>query len=65
MPLKSGKSRKTISKNIKELSSKKPGKTRNKAVNTLAKRKGITKKEAQRRQAIAIALQKANRKRKK
>jgi hypothetical protein len=34
----------------------KPGKTRSKAIKTLAKSQGITKKEAQRKQAIAIAL---------
>ena len=36
-----------------------------KGVNTLAKRKGITRKEAQRRQAVAIALSAAGKKRKK
>ena len=45
MPLKRGKSQKTISGNIKELM-KKPSKARAKGVNTLAKRKGITRKEA-------------------
>lgn len=34
----------------------KPGKTRAKAVKTIATRSGITTKEAQRRQAVAIAL---------
>lgn len=33
-----------------------PGKTRAKAVSTLAQKSGTTTKEAQRRQAIAIAL---------
>ena len=33
-----------------------PGKTRAKAVKTLAKKAGVTTKEAQRRQAIAIAI---------
>ncbi len=55
MPLKSGSSQKTISANIKELM-KKPGKTRSKGVKTLSKRLGITSKEAQQRQAVAIAL---------
>lgn len=55
MPLKQGKSQKTISANIHELMTK-PGKTRSKAIKTLAKSQGITKKEAQRKQAIAIAL---------
>lgn len=55
MPLKQGKSQKAISENIHELMTK-PGKTRSKAIKTLAKSQGITKKEAQRKQAIAIAL---------
>lgn len=55
MPLKQGKSQKTISANISELMTK-PGKTRAKAVKTIAKESGITTKEAQRRQAVAIAL---------
>ena len=55
MPLKRGKSKKAISKNITELM-KKPSKARSKGVNTLAKKFGVTKKEAQRRQAVAIAL---------
>lgn len=55
MPLKRGSSQRTISANIKELM-KKPGKTRRKAVSTLAKEEGISKSEAQRKQAIAIAL---------
>jgi len=64
MPLKRGKSKKTISKNVKELM-KKPSKARSKGVNTLAKRLGVTKKEAQRRQAVAIALNAAGKTRKK
>lgn len=57
MPLKKGKSKKTVSKNIKELTEKTPSKKRKKAINTIAKKQGISKREAQRRQAIAIALQ--------
>jgi hypothetical protein len=34
----------------------KPGKTRSKGVKTLSKKLGISAKEAQRRQAVAIAL---------
>jgi hypothetical protein len=55
MSLKSGKSQKTISTNIRELMDK-PGETRAKGVRTLAKRLGVSTKQAQRRQAIAIAL---------
>ena len=55
MPLKKGKSQKTITTNIKELM-KKPSKARAKGINALAKKQGITRKEAQRRQAVAIAL---------
>lgn len=55
MPLKRGSSQKTISANISELMTK-PGKTRSKGVKTLSKRLGISSKEAQRRQAVAIAL---------
>jgi hypothetical protein len=55
MPLRKGKSEKVISTNIKELM-KKPGKTRQKAVKTIAKEAGITPKQAKQRQAIAIAL---------
>lgn len=64
MPLKRGKSKKTVSGNIKELM-KKPSKARSKGIGTLAKKQGITRKEAQRRQAVAIALSSAGKKRKK
>lgn len=63
MPLKKGKSQKTISANIKELM-KKPSKTRSKAVRSIAKEEGITRSEAQRKQAIAIALNAAGKARK-
>lgn len=61
MPLKSGKSKKTISANIKELM-KDAGKPRKKAIRTLAKKQGISQKEAKRKQAVAIALSKARKK---
>ena len=38
---------------------KKPSKARSKGISTLAKRMGITREEAQRRQAVAIALRAA------
>ena len=55
MPLKRGSSQKTISSNIRELMDK-PGKTRSKGIKTLSKRLGVSTAEAQRRQAVAIAL---------
>jgi len=63
MPLKQGKSQKDISANIHELMTK-PGKTRAKAIKTLAKSQNLTKKEAQRKQAIAIALSTAGKQKK-
>ena len=63
MPLKQGKSQKAISANIQELMTK-PGKTRAKAIKTLAKSQNLTKKEAQRKQAIAIALSTAGKQKK-
>lgn len=62
MPLKSGKSKKTISSNIKELTKKKPGKTRDKAIKALAKKREITYAQARQQQAVAIALSKARKK---
>lgn len=55
MPLKKGKSKKAISANIHELMNA-PGKTRAKAIKTIAEKSGLPMKEAQRRQAVAIAL---------
>lgn len=63
MPLKKGKSRKTISANISELM-KKPGKDRSKAIKTISKSQGITPSEARRKQAVAIALSSAGKVRK-
>ena len=64
MPLKRGKTKKVISANIKELIKKPANKSRSKGINTLAKRKNITPKQAKRRQAIAIALSKTRKKKK-
>jgi hypothetical protein len=63
MPLKKGKSKKTISTNIKELMDK-PGKSRSKAIKTIAQSQGITPSEAKRKQAVAIALSSAGKARK-
>jgi hypothetical protein len=60
----SGASKKIVSKNISELVKSKPGKTRAKGIATLAKRRGITKRVAQQKQAIAIALNKAGKSKK-
>lgn len=49
-----------IRKNVKELTSGKVGKPRSKAINTLAKKWGVSKKEAKFRQALIIAKSKAN-----
>ena len=64
LPLKKGSSQKTISKNIHDLIKDKPGKTRKKAIATIASRQGISKSEAERKQAIAIALSSAGKSRK-
>lgn len=55
MPLKKGKSKKIISKNIKEMIENPSAKT-NKAASTLAKRRGISKKEALIKIASAAAF---------
>ncbi len=64
MPIKKGSSQKTISANIKELIKDKPGKTRKKAIASIAAKQGISKKEAERKQAIAIALSAAGKSKK-
>ena len=56
MPILEGMSKKIVSKNISELVKTKPGKVRAKAIATIAKKTGVSKKTAQRKQAIAIAL---------
>lgn len=65
MPLKSGKSKKVISYNIKELITSTPSKARTKGIKTLAKRLGISPKKAKQRQAIAIAFSKAGKSKRK
>ena len=65
MPLKKGSSKATIAKNIKELTSSKPGKTRAKAIVTLAKKTGMTPKQAKVKMAVAIAYSKAGKSKKK
>lgn len=57
MPLKKGGSDKVVSENIRELLTKKPSKTRSKAIRTIAKKSDISYKKARQKQAIAIALQ--------
>ena len=65
MPLKQGKSQKVISANIRELNKKKSvGKSRRKAISTLAKRRRISPAKARRLQAVAIALGKSRRSKK-
>jgi hypothetical protein len=64
LPLKKGSSQKTISKNIRELLKDKPGKTRKKAIASIASKQGISKSEAERKQAIAIALSSAGKNKK-
>lgn len=62
MPLKKGKSKKVISSNIKELISTAPSPKRKKAIKTLAKKKGIKPRVTRQKQAVAIALSKAKKK---
>lgn len=62
MPLKNGKSKKVISSNIKELIGTAPSPKRKKAIRTLSKKKGIKPRVAKQKQAIAIALSKAKKK---
>lgn len=65
MPLKRGKSKEVVSSNISELVKSKPSKARAKGIKTLAKHRGISEKVAKRKQAIAIAISKAGKSRKK
>lgn len=60
-----GKGKKVISKNIQELMTGKPGKTRAKAIKSISKAQGISKKKAMLKQAVAIAYAKAGKSKKK
>lgn len=64
MPLKKGSSKKTMQANMRELMTGKPGKTREKAIKTMMK-KGMSHKEAMQKQAVAIAMSKAGKSKKK
>ena len=59
MPLKKGSSKKTKKANFNELVKSKPSAKRQKAINTLAKRMGISRKAAKYKQAGIIAAVKA------
>jgi hypothetical protein len=65
MPLKKGKSAKIIKANIKELVISKPGASRKKGIATLAKKTGMTPKQAKVKMAVAIAYSKAGKSKKK
>jgi hypothetical protein len=65
MPIKPGKSKKVVSENISELMTSKPSKTRQKGIDTLAKKRGISKRKAQQIQAVAIAKSSARKSSKK
>ena len=65
MPLKKGSSKATMQKNIKELVMSKPSAKREKAIETIAKKKGMTEKAAKVKQAVAIAYQMAGKSKKK
>ncbi len=65
MPLKLGKSKKTIKSNIKELIGSKPSKSRARGIATLAKKRGISKKRAKAIQAVAISYSKSRNSKKK
>jgi hypothetical protein len=64
MPLKSGTSQKTISSNIKELLGKTPSAKRKKAIKTISKSDSVKPKVARQKQAIAIALSMAKKRKK-
>jgi len=62
MPLKKGSSSKVISANVRELSTSKPSAARAKAIKTIAKKEGISPKQAKIKQAVAISYAKAKKK---
>ena len=55
MPLNKARTKKALRENIRELIRGKPGKTRAKAIRTIAKKHGISEKQAKLKQAKAIA----------
>ena len=55
MPLKKGKSKEVLKKNVKELIDKKPSARREKAIMTIAKKENIKPSAAKAKQAVAIA----------
>lgn len=57
MPLKKGTG--SVKYNVKELVTTKPSKSRSKGIRTLAKKRGISLKEAKMKQALAIAYSQA------
>ncbi len=65
MPLKKWSSQKVVSSNISTLVHEKPSGARAKAIKTIAKKEGITPKEAKQKQAVAIALSTARKTKKK
>lgn len=50
----------SVKSNVKELTTGKVGKPRSKAINTLAKKWGVSKEEARFRQALIISKSKAS-----
>lgn len=62
MPLKSGSSKKVILAKVRELSTSKSGAARAKGKKTIAKKDGITPKQAKVKQAVAKSYSKAKKK---
>ena len=59
MPLKKGKSKKAISKNIRELTRSTPSPERDKAIRTYMKNNNCSYEDAKRKLAIKIAMETA------